>query len=143
MFFIVADYLTQKSLSIFGFGTKNITPSILLLISVVFIFLTVIYAILLWKTYHYKITDKGVYFKGGLIIRKEKFIPFFKITNAEVTQTIFDQLLGIYSLGIQTAGTGGRSKPEILFGGLIDTEHPKQIIYKFIKSVKKSSKYSE
>lgn len=122
----------------FGWDGSSILFIIIGLIIIIFFYL-----ILLWKTYSYKITDKGIYFKGGIIVRKQKFVPFFKITNVETTQNIIEQILGISKLGFQTAGTGGQPIPEIVFEGLEEIEKPKQLVYRLIEKTKKSSKYDE
>ncbi|MBS3101450.1 PH domain-containing protein [Candidatus Woesearchaeota archaeon] len=119
---------------------KTILVGLLVIIVVIFLYLNFLY-----KTYVYRITDKGIYFKGGIIIKEDKFVPFFKITDVRTSQNIIEQLLGIKKLGFQTAGqTAGRygySKPEIEFEGVEDAEKPKQLVYQLIEKTKKSSKY--
>ena len=122
----------------FGWFGRSIVSIIIGLVVIIFLYL-----IFLWKTYSYKVTDKGIYFKGRIIVRKQKFVPFFKITNVETTQNIIEQMLGINKLGFQTAGTGGQPKPEIVFEGLEDIEKPKQLVYQLIEKTKKSSKSDE
>lgn len=84
-------------------------------------------------TYKYKITDKGIYFNGGFLTKREKFVPFYKITNVDVLQTFVDQMFGISRLGFQTAGQGAANYPEITFQGLADAKKPKEIALKWIK----------
>lgn len=96
----------------------------------------IIYAVLLRLTYKYTITNKGVYFKGGIIIRKQTFVPFTKITNVIITQHILEQILCISKIGLQTAGTGGLPRPEIVFEGIEDVATPRKIIYEFIEKNK-------
>ena len=92
-----------------------------------------IYLFFLLKTYKYKITDKGIYYAGGLLTKREKFVPFFKVTNVDVLQPFVDQMLGIKRLGFQTAGAGQSNIPEITYPGLIDVDKPKQIVLKYIE----------
>jgi uncharacterized membrane protein YdbT with pleckstrin-like domain len=84
-------------------------------------------------TYRYKITDKGIYFNGGFLTKREKFVPFYKITNVDVLQTFVDQMFGISRLGFQTAGQGAANIPEITFQGLTDAKKPKEIALKMIE----------
>jgi membrane protein YdbS with pleckstrin-like domain len=91
------------------------------------------YLFFLLKTYKYKITDKGIYYSGGLLTKREKFVPFFKVTNVDVLQPFIDQMLGIKRLGFQTAGAGQSNIPEITYPGLIDVDKPKQIVLKYIE----------
>jgi len=111
---------------------------IVLAIATGLIILIFIYLVFLWKTYSYKVTDKGIYFKGGIIVRKQKFVPFFKITNVETTQNLIEQMLGINKIGFQTAGTGGQPIPEIVFEGIEDIEKPKKLVYQLMEKSKKA-----
>jgi len=95
-----------------------------------------VYLFFLLKTYKYKITDKGIYFSGGILTKREKFVPFFKVTNVDVLQTFIDQMFRIKRLGFQTAGAGQSNIPEITFPGLADAETPKSIVLKHIEKNK-------
>ncbi len=110
---------------------------------ILFIFIVLVYNIFLLKTYRYSITSRGLYFRGGIFVKREKLVPFFKITNVEVTQGILEQMLKLKRLSFQTAGTGGRPMPEIVFEGLIDIENPKKITYHMIEKTRKASRYDE
>jgi len=95
-----------------------------------------IYLFIQWKTYQYKVASDGIYFSGGVLIHRQKFIPFYKVTDLEVSQNILERLLGISSLGFQTAGAGARNKPEITFAGLVDAQGPMEITHKQLKQQK-------
>ena len=103
----------------------------------VFVLLIYIFVLIFLKiqleTYRYKITDKGIYFNGGFLTKREKFVPFYKITNVDVLQTFVDQIFGIKRLGFQTAGQGASNYPEITFQGLTDAKNPKEIALKMIE----------
>jgi len=85
------------------------------------------------NTYKYKITDKGVHFIGGFLTKREKFVPFYKITNVDILQTLVDQMFGVKRLGFQTAGQGASNFPEITFQGLENADKPKEITLKMIE----------
>ncbi len=119
------------------------TVAIIIAFAAVLILLSFIYLIFLRRTYIYRITNKGIYHKGGILIKREKFVPFFKITNTEASQGILEQVLKLNTLSFQTAGTGGRPMPEIVFEGLIDIENPKKITYHMIEKTRKASRYDE
>lgn len=104
-----------------------------LIIYILIFALILIYLYFLINTYKYKITDKGIYYSGGILTKREKFVPFFKVTNVDVLQTFIDQLLHIKRLGIQTASQGQSNIPEITFQGLESVEKPKEIILKYIE----------
>ena len=141
IFFVFIELESIRSW-LFTSSGKIILSIIFVIIAVTFLYLNFLY-----KTYVYRVTDKGVYFKGGIIVREDKFVPFFKITDVRTSQNIIEQVLGIKKLGFQTAGqTAGRygySKPEIEFEGLEDAEKPKQLVYQLIEKTKKASKYDE
>lgn len=101
----------------------------------IFVVLTVIYNILLVKTYNYYITNQRIIFEGGIIIRKKKNIPYHKITDTSANQNIIEKMLGISSLEIFTAGTGMK-RAEVNFAGLEDAENPQNLINKTLKSLK-------
>ena len=100
-------------------------------------FIILIYLIFLSKTYNYKITDRGIYFNGGILLKEQKFVPFFKITNVVTSQNIIEQLLGISQIGFQTAGTGSNYIPEIIFEGIKEIERPKKIALQLMEKNKK------
>lgn len=135
--FVLGYFLLRKGLSLGLFGGS------VLFIIIGLIVITFLYLVFLWKTYRYKITDRGIYFNGGIIVRKQKFVPFFKITNVDTTQNIVERMLGINRLGFQTAGAGAQQRPEIVFDGIEDIEKPKQLVYQCIEKTKKSSKFDE
>lgn len=94
-----------------------------------------IYTYYLRKTYNYFVTSQRVVFEGGIIIKKKKSVPYDKITDIVISQTILEQIAGIRSLEIQTAGTGyGRA--EISFVGLDETTKPQSLMLKSMKSYK-------
>ncbi len=118
--------------------TVNITSYIFTIIIFALIYAIYLFYInLLFKTYKYKITNKGIYFNGGIITKREKYVPFYKITNVEVLRPLLDQILGISRLGFQTAGNGYSQIPEITFMGLTDYEKPKKIVLSEIEKIDK------
>ena len=87
-----------------------------------------IYLFLLVMTYEYRITDKGAYFSGGVMTKRQEFVPFNKITNITVSQNMLQLALGISNLSIQIGDTGGYARPEIVFEGLVDPDEPRNML---------------
>lgn len=144
MFFFVWFIAAPVSLLMLKTGTSSFALVVVTAVfAVALILLAFVYLIFLRKTYVYKITNKGIYHKGGILRKREKFVPFFKITNTEASQGIIEQILKLNTLSFQTAGTGGRPLPEIVFEGLEDVENPKKIAYAMIERTRKASKYDE
>ncbi|MBS3070592.1 PH domain-containing protein [Candidatus Micrarchaeota archaeon] len=91
------------------------------------------------KTYEYEITNKNVYFRGGILLKKQSIVPFFKITNLPNTQAVLDQILGITTIGVQTAGTGGVALAEITFEGITNPDEVTELLKMQIEKSRKSS----
>ena len=104
----------------------------LLILFLVILVLTFIYNILVIKTFEYYITTSRVIFEGGILTRRNKIIPFNKITHVEVSRNIIEQIFHLSSLHVQTASVG-TIKSEITFEGLLDANTPERILAKHIK----------
>lgn len=95
--------------------------------------ITSLYYRILKETYHYYVTNQRCIYKGGIIVRRKRDVPFHKINDTEINQNLFERMLGIYSLKIFTpdvgsVGLSGSEKVEITFFGLKDAETPAKII---------------
>jgi len=116
-----------------GKATATNRPTYILMMGLLAIFtFYFIYLIFLRRTFRYAITEKGVYFMGGLLVKKQKSVPFHKITNVTISQNIIEQIFNLHKIGFQTAGAGGVAVPEIRFEGIIDAQTPKNIVEQFI-----------
>jgi putative membrane protein len=94
-----------------------------------------IYLFFLRKTYEYYITNQRIIFKGGLLLRKVRSVPFHKITDVEKSQHILETILGIWKVNVFTPGTGSL-KAEIVFSGLKDPDTPERILKDLLKAYK-------
>lgn len=130
---IIVVFVTIFSDEFEGFFT-TVFLGIVMIVVFVFFYLNI-----LKTTYKYKITEKGVYFASGVVNKTQKFVPFHKITNVVVSQDILEIALGISSINIQTEGTGGYGRPEIVFEGLAYLERPNMILEECIDSVQNVS----
>jgi membrane protein YdbS with pleckstrin-like domain len=102
-----------------------------------------VYNALLCRTYCYYITSQRVVFEGGLLLRVKRAVPYHKITDVEVSQNVWEQLLRIATLSVMTAGTVtgynlpfGRNAAKIDFVGLADGDTPAALIQEQIKRCK-------
>jgi uncharacterized membrane protein YdbT with pleckstrin-like domain len=87
-----------------------------------------IYLIFLMTSYQYRITDSGVYFSGGIPVRREEFMPFREMSSITASQDSLELVLGIGNLIIRGATTEGYSGREIVFEGLANPEEPLNIL---------------
>jgi len=97
-----------------------------------------VYYLKLRDTFKFYVTNQKCAFSGGIMVKRIRNVPFHKITDVEINQNIIEQVLGIYSLKIFTAGTGSVGRPgmeqaEITFFGIKDAETPANIIQGILK----------
>ena len=113
-----------------------------ILFAIVGLLLSYIYHRYLIKTITYYITDRRCIWKGGIIRKVEHSVSYYKITDVERSQNIFEQLLGISSINLFTPGTssmrmGAAAKsqpvPELRFEGLVQSEDEAESINEQIR----------
>jgi uncharacterized membrane protein YdbT with pleckstrin-like domain len=114
-----------------------------LIVASVVLVLALVYCSFLRKTYVYYITNQRCIFHGGILRRIERSIHYHKITDVEMSQNIFERILGISSLKIFTPGTAsmkmspfGGEKAEITFVGLRNNELPAATINGILRRFK-------
>jgi uncharacterized membrane protein YdbT with pleckstrin-like domain len=97
--------------------------------------LAFLYIIFLRRTYEYYITSNRVIFKGGILMKTLRSVPFHKVTDIETSQHVLEQVLAISKLNIFTAGTGSL-RAEIIFSGLKNPGEPEQVLKNILKTYK-------
>ena len=150
----VCAFLTVWGFGLIGglsaFATNSDSPSsfvtglILAPISgIVVMLLALIYCVSLRQTYVYYVTNQRCVFRGGIILRRERSVPYHKITDVEISQNIIERALGIPKVNVFTPGTGsttaspfGGQRAEISFVGLRDSESPAATINQILKKFK-------
>jgi uncharacterized membrane protein YdbT with pleckstrin-like domain len=102
--------------------------------------LLMFYCRCLRRTYMYYITNQRCVFRGGILRRIERSVPYHKVTDVETSQNIVERALGISTLNIFTPGTGsmtatpfGGQRAEISFVGLTDSETPAATINEILR----------
>lgn len=95
-----------------------------------------------FKAIHYVLTTKGVYKISGLIYKHVKFVPYNRITDAEMTCGLIGHICNTANIGICTASgnihsyysRGGMiSQNEIDIKGIKEYEKVRQLILGKIK----------
>jgi len=83
----------------------------LLIIFIVILFLgssfSYIWAKLTYKYYRYELDEEDFRKESGVIFKKYTTIPYERIQNINIQRGIIDRMLGLSSLKIFTAGSGG------------------------------------
>lgn len=80
-----------------------ITVGIYLLITIIVLYLIYMYEYC--KTLEYEILENEIHVNRGILTRTKKIVPLRTITNISVKRSIWDRLLGIGTIEIQTAGS--------------------------------------
>ena len=91
--FVVEDYFDPP---------RFILWAILILIIVIAV--TFIWAKLTYHFYRYELTDKGFRKESGVIWKKYVTVPYSRIQNVDINRGILARILGLSDLQIQTAG---------------------------------------
>lgn len=120
LFFI--SLLTTIPMIILGEGNFGFIA--LIIISVIFILFLIIYfiATLQYKFYRYTLKEQGFYKEYGIIAKRFVTIPYEKIQNIDIYQTLTARILKIYAIQVQTAGMSGVIGAEGILPGLSKEE---------------------
>ena len=73
-------------------------------IGIILLFLW-IRAILIYKNFQFKITNNHFILKQGILKKSNTSIPFDKIQNINFKQNIIQQIINVYEVSIETAGS--------------------------------------
>ncbi len=95
---------------------------LILLIPFVLIVITYVIAQLEYNFYRYQLSTDGFYKERGIIAKKYVTIPYEKIQNIDIYQSIVARILGLYNLNIQTAGNSGVTNAEGILPGVSKDE---------------------
>jgi len=113
------------------------------LLAILGLLISYIYHRYLIKTITYYVTDRRCVWKGGILRKVEHSVSYYKITDVERSQNIFEQLLGISTINLFTPGTssmrmGASAKsqpvPELRFEGLIKSEDEAEAINEQVRN---------
>jgi membrane protein YdbS with pleckstrin-like domain len=118
----------------------------LVLLSILIIAISKLWADLYWKNYSFELLDDKIVVRSGVIGRRKVMIPYERIQNVNVVKGILERIFGVSSIQIETAGGAGagagsgfyaaKSLAEGTIQGLIDPEPMEAFIMKRIKSGK-------
>jgi hypothetical protein len=112
-----------------------------------FISAIILLGVLCWipaffRSLEYTIEDESINGKKGVFWQKTTSIPYFKITNVDVTQSPVERAFGIGKIHCQTAGVAGPQgqRAELKLVGIKNLEAVKNTILDRIAAVRKSMK---
>ena len=91
------------------FGSLFIGLNAVLLLLLVFVMLpTAAYHSLRYFTLRYQISESELVVQSGLVFRRERRIPYDRVQETEIKQSIIHRLLGLAKVSITTAGSNAR-----------------------------------
>ena len=73
----------------------------------VLVIIGILWRLLYLNSIEYSLDNKNLTFKGGVISRFEKVIPYSKIQHAIIYESFWQRVLGLSSVSIETAREGG------------------------------------
>lgn len=73
----------------------------------ILVVLVMLWNLLYLNSIEYSLDNKNLTFKGGVISRFEKIIPYSKIQHAIIYESFWQRVLGLSSLSIETARESG------------------------------------
>ncbi|PKG76704.1 hypothetical protein CXF86_01090 [Shewanella sp. GutCb] len=78
-----------------------------IVVAVLSVLSILIYSVLQWLKFRFKIDKDKLNIKHGVIFKKVDEIPFNKIQNVRLQQPLYFRPMGLYSIVVETAGSKG------------------------------------
>ena len=69
-----------------------------------------------YQRYEYELTPDTFDIRSGVFSRREREIPLRRIQNVDISQSVIQRILGIASVGLETAG-GGQTEAQLQYVG--------------------------
>lgn len=100
--------------------------------------LVLVYGVLSWYRFTYRIEQGELRIEYGLIVRKKRFIPFDRIQSLDLSEGILQRLFGLVKVKVETAGSGGMGLQDGEAVLTAITKQDAQAIHDYLVSIKKS-----
>ncbi|MBT2661410.1 PH domain-containing protein [Bacillus sp. ISL-45] len=102
--------------------------------------LVLVYGVLSWYRFTYRIEQGELRIEYGLIVRKKRYIPFDRIQSLDLSEGILQRLFGLVKVKVETAGSGGMGLQDGEAVLTAITKQDAQEIHDYLVSIKKSGK---
>ncbi|RSD21147.1 PH domain-containing protein [Mesobacillus subterraneus] len=105
--------------------------------------LVLVYGVLAWYRFTYRIEQGELRIEYGVIVRKKRYIPFDRIQSLDLSEGILQRLFGLVKVKVETAGSGGMGLQD---GEAVLTAISKQDakeIHEYLVSIKKKEVLEE
>ena len=144
---IIFSFITFIVIIAFYVSTSNpgYSPGRLFWILCLLVFFSELPIIYIWAKlthhfYHYGLTEEGFQQESGIIWKRYVTIPYGRIQNIDIYRGVWDRLLGLSVIHIQTAGASRYPQTHFSEGRLpgLSVEEAKQVRKELIERVNKS-----
>jgi putative membrane protein len=105
--------------------------------------LVLVYGVLSWYRFTYRIEQGELRIEYGLIVRKKRYIPFDRIQSLDLSEGILQRLFGLVKVKVETAGSGGMGLQDGEAVLTAITKEDAQTIHDYLVSIKKSGQILE
>ncbi|MBS8267036.1 hypothetical protein DYI25_21750 [Mesobacillus boroniphilus] len=102
------------------------------------VLLVLVYGVLAWYRFTYRIEQGELRIEYGLIVRKKRYIPFDRIQSLDLSEGILQRLFGLVKVKVETAGSGGMGLQDGEAVLTAITKQDAQEIHDYLVSIKKS-----
>lgn len=93
----------------FGGGIKEWSA---LILPIGFVVFALIYGVLTWFRYTYRVEENELRIESGIFVRKKRYIPFERIQNLNLTEGILHRPFRLVKLNVETAAQAGKAEAE-------------------------------
>lgn len=100
--------------------------------------LVLVYGVLSWYRFTYRIEQGELRIEYGLIVKKKRYIPFDRIQSLDLSEGILQRLFGLVKVKVETAGSGGMGLQDGEAVLTAITKQDAQEIHDYLVSIKKS-----
>ena len=105
--------------------------------------LVLVYGVLSWYRFTYRIEQGELRIEYGLIVRKKRYIPFDRIQSLDLSEGILQRLFGLVKVKVETAGSGGMGLQDGEAVLTAITKEDARAIHDYLVSIKKSGQILE
>lgn len=112
--FILSYIIKSGIILLLAAATIIIAPALSAIILGVYFTGIILIAILAYANFYYEVDEKNFEKQHGIFYKQTTSIPFEQIQNVNISRSLIEQLLGLASLEIETAGASGNEKKGVV-----------------------------
>lgn len=97
-------------------GSDTILASVAIFLGIALVGVAAVsgWQIAYYRRFHYELTADTFDINSGVVSRREREIPYHRIQNVDISQNVFQRLLGISEVRLETAG-GGETEAKLQY----------------------------